>query len=144
MGILIVCYIEHTIMQTKKSAFGKDGMFRQAHPIIFRNAALLRKRMTPAETILWNNLKASFPTIKFRRQHPIGNFILDFYCHKKKLVIEVDGTVHNDIDIMEKDRLKESFLLEEGLSLIRFSNEQVLKNPEQVLKLIADNLDILP
>ncbi len=131
-------------MKSKKSAFGKEGMFRQAHPIIFRNAAILRNRMTHAEVLLWNYLKTTFPTIKFRRQHPIGNFILDFYCHKKMLAIEVDGAVHNNEEVMEMDRLKESYLRDKGLSILRFSNEDILRNPLHVLQLIGEKLDVLP
>lgn len=131
-------------MKSKKSAFGKEGMFRQAHPIIFRNAAILRYRMTHAEVLLWNYLKTTFPTIKFRRQHPIGNFILDFYCHKKRLAIEVDGTIHNEIEVIEMDRMKEIYQSQGGISLMRFDNEVVLKDPQYVLQLIGQKLDCLP
>ena len=73
------------------SPFKNGGMFEGASHLIFANAKLLRKNMTAAETVLWMYLKAGINDCKFRRQHPIGIYIADFYCHKAKLGIEVDG-----------------------------------------------------
>ena len=75
-----------------------------ASPEIFKRANSLKKEMTPAEKILWGELRNSkLDGHKFRRQHPIGKFIVDFYCHEKKLVIELDGGIHNNVDVKERD-----------------------------------------
>ncbi len=71
------------------------SMFYGASPAIFEYAKLLRQNLTPAESILWNRLnKNQLNGFKFRRQHPVKNFIADFYCHAAKLVIEIDGKIH--------------------------------------------------
>lgn len=70
-------------------------MFLGADRLIFQNAYALRGSMTDAETLLWGYLKGSQLGAKFRRQHPIGIYIADFYCHQRKLIIELDGSVHN-------------------------------------------------
>lgn len=71
--------------------------------------------------------------LKFRRQHALSRFIADFYCHEKKLVIEVDGEIHDLPDIQENDNAKESWLKELGLKVIRFTNQQILNEMNQVL-----------
>ena len=70
-------------------------MFYKADPLIFENARELRNKLTPAEQTFWLRLKEQFPDHKFRRQHPISSYIADFYCHKLKLVIEIDGPIHD-------------------------------------------------
>ena len=77
--------------EKKKSAYRKAGMFRGASPIVFQHAKALRKAMTPAELVLWGHLKLGIDGYKFRTQRPIGSYIADMYCHKLKLVIELDG-----------------------------------------------------
>jgi cyclase len=72
----------------RKSPFKEGGMFDQAHPLLFERAKALRKNMTETEKILWNYLKAGVAGLKFRRQHPVGLYIADFYCHPIRLVIE--------------------------------------------------------
>ena len=74
--------------------------------------------------------------MKFRRQHPISQFIADFYCHEIKLVIEVDGEVHNTEEHQEYDRMRDKHFQYFGISLLRFTNNEVLKSPEAVLDLI--------
>src|SRR5262245_27318465 len=85
----------------------------------------LRRDMTPAEKILWQELRANKLGIHFRRQQVIAGFIVDFYCHKADLVIEVDGDIH-DLH-KEEDALREKALKELGLNVIRFRNEDVIK-----------------
>lgn len=113
-----------------------------AHPLVFENARRLRKTMTRAEMLMWEYLKMHFPGIKFRRQHPTGLFILDFYCHKFKLAIEIDGEIHDDPEVRERDQMKEDFLKEKDIHLIRFKNLEVSHRPEEVIlqlqKLIRD------
>ena len=95
--------------------------------------------MTPAESMLWSFLRnKSFLGLKFRRQHPIKNFIVDFYCHELKMVIELDGSIHDQNDQAEYD-LGRTFELEElGLKVIRFRNEEVFDSIERVLERISN------
>jgi very-short-patch-repair endonuclease len=73
-----------------KNPYKPGGMFEGASRLIFANAKHLRKNMTATETVLWMYLKVGIDGFKFRRQHPIGLYIADFYCHKAKLIVEVD------------------------------------------------------
>jgi very-short-patch-repair endonuclease len=113
------------------------GAFKET----FRRAELLRKHMTEPEKLLWNRLK-TYKTqgYKFRRQHPINRFIVDFYCHKAKLVIEIDGKIHLNKQVKEKDIDREKELLEFGLKVLRFTNDQVISNPDKVLSIISNSL----
>ncbi|HTB52249.1 MAG TPA: endonuclease domain-containing protein [Ferruginibacter sp.] len=118
----------------------KQKMFYGASHIIFANANSLRKRTTEAEKILWNYLRGRFEGFKFRRQHPLGIYIADFYCHKAKLVIELDGTIHDIETIKENDKVRQRIIEEDGLKVIRFSNEQVFNEIQKVLKEIKSHL----
>lgn len=91
----------------------------------------LRRDMTPAEKILWQELRANKLGVHFRRQQVIAGFIVDFYCHKAALVIEVDGDVH-DLQ-KEEDARRDKVLGEMGLRIVRFGNNEVLKNLPQVV-----------
>src|SRR5437868_15297712 len=99
--------------------------------------------MTDAEIILWNHLKVGIDRLKFRRQHPIGIYIADFYCHKIKLIIEVDGSIHENKDVKDYDERRENDLKSWGYNIIRFSNQQVLKKREFVLAEINSVVEIL-
>jgi cyclase len=83
-----------------------DQMFYGALPLIFERADGLRKNPTEEEKILWERLKAKKLGVKFRRQHPIWNYIADFYCHELKLVIEVDGSIHDVKEIRDNDAIR--------------------------------------
>src|SRR3989338_4622099 len=97
---------------------------RRAKVVVARE---LRRRMTPEETILWEELRSRrFRKFKFRRQVPIGRFIADFVCLSVHLIIEVDGGIHDDQEGHDKGR--EEFLREGGFSVIRFRNEEVQGN----------------
>ena len=86
----------------------------------------LRRDMTPAEKILWNELRANKLGVHFRRQQIIAGFIVDFYCHKAGLVVEVDGDVH-DLQ-QEEDTRREKVLSEMGLTVVRFGNDEVMRD----------------
>ena len=116
-----------------KSAFKKDGMFNQANPLVFELAKHLRRNMTDAEIVLWGHLRAGMSGLNFRRQHPIGIYIADFYCHKLKLIIEVDGTIHDKKEVKGYDIRREKDLVDWGYTVIRFSNRQVLKEQQFVI-----------
>ena len=88
-----------------------------------QRAKELRREMTPAERILWEELRANKLGVHFRRQQVIQGFIVDFYCHKAGLVIEVDGDVH-DLQ-KEEDERRERVLRELGLRIVRFGNDEV-------------------
>ena len=109
-------------------------MFYGAMGRTFRKAGQLRKKMTGAETLLWERLNNNrLNGIRFRRQHPIANYIVDFYCHKYKLVIEVDGDYHKSKDQMQYDQKRDAILRSLGLSILRFTNNQVCHNIEKVI-----------
>jgi len=116
----------------------KKEMFYGANKVIFENAKTLRNNLTAEETILWTTLKQCFRDYKFRRQHPISNYIADFYCHKLKLVIEVDGSIHYLKRNITEDKLRQEHLEHLGITVLRFTNEQVRNGIETVLEKIVD------
>ena len=116
-----------------KSPFKKGGMFNEANPLVFELAKELRRNMTDAEMVLWGYLKAGISGLKFRRQHPIGIYIADFYCHKLRLIIEVDGNIHDKKEIKEYDLNRENDLKNWDYIILRFSNQKVLKETQAVL-----------
>ncbi len=94
----------------------------------------LRKNMTIAERILWNELHKLRPNnLKFRRRHPFAHYILDFYCPKLKLAIEVHGPVHNSSEQTEHDRYRDGFLEAQGVKTLRIKNERVLRDVNSVI-----------
>ena len=111
-------------------------MFYKADPLIFSIARELRNKLTPAEQIFWLRLKEQFPKYKFRRQHPISIYIADFYCHKLKLVIEIDGSIHDSEEAKLNDEKRQNDLENLNLTVIRFTNNQVKKEIELVIEKI--------
>jgi len=117
-----------------KTDFYSRDMFYGADATTLRAAGMLRKNMTLAEIILWKKLNdRRIFKVKFRRQHPINFFIVDFYCHEYKLVIETDGDIHNDIEKAEYDIGRTAELERYGIKVIRFTNEQVIHNLDLVI-----------
>ena len=116
----------------KKEPLDISGMHYGAKSRIFKNAQMLRENMTEPEKVVWEYLRNRPFGFKFRRQHPIHNYILDFYCHKKRLCIEVDGGYHADKIQLEKDLERTRSLIHIGIREIRFSNDQVLNHFEEV------------
>ena len=112
-------------------------MFFGAWHLIFENAKELRKNMTEAERLLWFHLKKKPLGFKFRSQHPLSCFIADFYCHKAKLVIELDGSIHNLEEVKENDMHKQRILEEYGLTVMRFTNSEMFKTPKEVIEKIV-------
>lgn len=95
----------------------------------------LRIEMTFAERQLWFRLSSKqLRSLKFRRQHGVGPYIVDFYCPEKGVVIEVDGNTHTDEDQKIKDKERERYLESLGLQVIRYTNQEVLKNLDGVLE----------
>jgi len=98
----------------------------------------LRRRLTIAEARLWNHLKASkLYGRKFRRQHSVGRYILDFYCPRERLAVELDGAAHDHEAAQNHDALRTLFLQSAGIRLVRFENREVIENLEGVLGVIA-------
>lgn len=111
---------------------------------IFENARELRKNETEAEKILWNVLRSRrCEGLKFRRQHPASQFILDFYCHEYFLGIEVDGSVHENEDAKQYDQNRAVELEDLGITILRFRNEDVLNNLTEVLQEIKNKIKLL-
>ena len=102
-------------------------------------ARQLRNNSTKAEIILWTKLKGKqYYGYDFHRQKPIDNYILDFFCHELMLGIEVDGYSHELVEVYEKDLIKEKKMKRLGISILRFTDNQVLKDTFNVLLAIED------
>ena len=115
------------------------SMYYGADSKTMNAASILRKNMTVPELILWQKLKdRTIFKCKFRRQHPVSFFIADFYCHEYKLVVEVDGEIHNDETAREYDSGRTADLNKFGLKVLRFTNSEVLENIDSVLKKIYE------
>jgi len=120
-----------------KSNLPTRDIFYGAGTDTIRTASILRKNTTLAEKILWKKLRDRklFP-VKFRRQHPVDIFIVDFYCHQIKLVIEIDGEIHESDGAKEYDSSRQSILESLGLTVIRFTNHEVIFEMNSVLSRI--------
>lgn len=107
-------------------------------PIILQHAREMRREPTEPERRLWQKLRRKLlDGYKFRRQHPIGRFIVDFYCHQARLIIEVDGDSHAFQE--EYDAVRTAWLEAQGLRVIRFDNQTVMKNLDGVLQFILES-----
>ena len=125
---------------------GKFGYMTSGDNFHFleQKAKEMRDNMTEAETVLWEALKSKHIGDKFRRQHIIGNFIADFVCLSKRLVIEVDGGYHTDDTQQGLDEGRAEELKQLGFEVIRFTNEEVLNNLDKVIHQITEKLSFLP
>ncbi len=100
-------------------------------------ARTLRKRMTPAEKLLWAQVRnRRLGGLKFMRQHPIGNYIVDFYCHEARLVVELEGGIHDTTVQREYDRVRFEQVRAAGFRVLRVQNEAVVRNMDEVLRMI--------
>ena len=105
-------------------------------------ARKMRKEPTYAESVLWEKLRRKqIGGFKFRRQQPIGNFIVDFYCSDAHLVIEVDGSIHDEDEQAKYDENRQLFLEELGIQVIRFTNDAVIKETDAVIDHIMKMLN---
>ena len=111
-------------------------MFYRANNLIFEKAKHRRNNVTPSELIFGDKLKGRFPKFHFRRQHPLSNYIADFYSHKLKLVIEVDGSIHNLEDVMKNDKERQAAIEALGITVIRFTNDDIKLRIEECLEKI--------
>ncbi len=104
------------------------------------NRKTLRKNLTAAEAFLWKQLQhKKLEGRKFRRQHSIKNYIVDFYCASEKLIVELDGAIHMSLNAQEKDAKRDQKLEYMGFKVIRFENRMVFDHLSSVLQEIKDN-----
>ena len=102
-------------------------------------ARQLRRRLTPTEQALWSALRGDrLHGFKFRRQHPFGPYVLDFFCVQSQLVIELDGSVHNHPDQIDYDRDRTAYLESQGLRVLRFRNQDIADKLDEVLTKILE------
>jgi very-short-patch-repair endonuclease len=124
----------------KKEPLEISGMHNGASSRMYKNAAKLRSTMTDAEAKLWEYLKTSPEGFKFRRQHPIAGYILDFYCHKLRLSIELDGGYHLTAVQRQKDAERTAYLNDLGILELRFANDVITDNREEWIVKFSTNL----
>lgn len=109
-----------------------------------RRTELRYAHSTEAERLLWDRLRnKSVQGMKFRRQHGIGHFVVDFYHPASMTVIELDGNIHHLLHVKEHDRLREEFLVERGYKVIRFQNEEIYNDIESVLHKIVSFISVI-
>jgi UDP-N-acetylmuramoylalanine-D-glutamate ligase/very-short-patch-repair endonuclease len=130
-----------TLWERGQGGKGKKARFK--HPDLrvskrlIQMARELRKRATPPEQLLWELLRnRRLSGLKFRRQHPLGGFVADFYCAAAQLIIELDGAVHQEPTQQERDRVRQQVLQMYGIACLRFTNREVFQHTEQVLQRI--------
>jgi very-short-patch-repair endonuclease len=119
----------------------QSNLHQDAPSINFELARSLRKNSTEAEKVLWEKIRnRRFVNHKFRRQHPLGPFIADFYRHLAKLVVEIDGEVHLAKEAQEYDVMRNRSMKDQGITVLRFTIEAVKNNIELVLDTIGEYL----
>jgi very-short-patch-repair endonuclease len=109
---------------------------RQTTRATVLKARALRRRMTPPEARLWTVLRQRPDGLKFRHQHPVGPYVADFYCAKKRLIIEVDGAVHSMGDIPQRDERRDAWLRAKRYRILRIPAIELRDNLEGVLNYI--------
>ena len=107
---------------------------------IILKARQLRRNPTETEEILWDCVKGKKLGVRFRRQHPMGKYVLDFYCHQARLVVEIDGDYHHEKHQIAIDKKREEDLVNWGFKVIRFSDEQIKNDISIVLDQIKSFL----
>jgi very-short-patch-repair endonuclease len=103
----------------------------------YERARQLRRNLSLPEGLLWRALRRKPSSIKFRRQHPLGTYVLDFYCAQAKLAVEVDGLAHELGDRPERDATRDVFVRAQGIEVLRIPAADVLKSPEEVAEAIV-------
>lgn len=120
----------------------KHDMYLGAPPSLLEVAKQLRTQETPAEKLLWTRLSRNQLGVKFRRQHPIYYYVADFYCHSHKIVVEVDGPIHDSKENQFNDLLRTSGFNEFDIEVLQFTNEEVMNNIEDVVLRIQERLKV--
>jgi len=110
----------------------------------FEFAKEQRRNPTETENLMWTALRSKkLGGFKFRRQHPFGRFVLDFFCSHGNLSVEIDGTVHDTTENIEYDKVRSNILKENGITELRFSNDEVINDRDKVLTKILNKLNEL-
>ena len=125
----------------KEDNLKTNGMHDGANAMIFQNASILHSKMTETESLLWERLKGKSLGFKFRRQHPINRYILDFYSHVKRLSVELDGGYHLNKEQALKDKERTEYLNSVGITELRFKNSDVLNDIETVIKKLNNKFE---
>jgi len=99
---------------------------------------ILKKSMTPEEKILWEAIRCDALEVRFRRQFGIGEYVVDFYCSKLKLVIELDGKQHDSQDGLEYDKIRDDYMRNLGIVTVRFKNKEIRDDLVVVIKKIKE------
>lgn len=107
-----------------------------------QRARRLRKQMSLPEVLLWRCLRRRALTLKFRKQHPLPPYILDFYCPAARLAVEIDGEIHGRGDQPERDSAKDAFLRGKGLRVLRIPAADVLADPEAIAEAIVASVAV--
>lgn len=103
----------------------------------------LKRESTPPEDLLWNEVRNKQLGYKFRRQHGVGNFIVDFYCSELKLAVEVDGAFHSEKSVLIRDRLRERYLESQGIIVRRYSASEIFESLEGVVMDLKEICDVI-
>ena len=111
------------------------------NPSFKDRAREMRKNMTLAEKIMWKEILPGISQYRFLRQRPIHHYIVDFYCPKLRLVIEVDGETHNSEEAQKYDQERTEILHHYGIEVLRYSNEDVILHTQRVKHLLQEKLD---
>ena len=135
------------VVESKRPTNGADMKRQRQYRGGYQFAGLsklareLRKKQTPAETILWELLRdRQLLGFKFRRQHQFGDYVTDFYCREACLAVECDGSAHGPNEQWHHDQQRDAYLMAQGLRVLRFPNERILNDPGGVLQEIAEYL----
>ena len=94
----------------------------------YAKARKLRSNMSLPEVLLWNHLRKKPLGVKFRRQHPVGSYVIDFYCPSSRIGIEIDGVAHDMGDRPVRDEVRDNWLVEQGIRIVRIPASEVLKS----------------
>jgi len=142
---------EHNNIRTQSSLLPEEGqehrreldMHYGASTLIFQRAEELRNFPTQEEEIVWGYLAKNQLGAKFRRQHPIWNYIADFYCHSLKLVIEIDGGIHDRVDVKINDAIRQGHIESLGIHILRFNNYVVRHNMQALINSLLHKMNEL-
>ncbi|MCZ8226795.1 MAG: DUF559 domain-containing protein [Microcystis sp. LE19-84.1B] len=134
--ILWVTGDHRVLCQKRTTSYGGDRNWEHIPKNNFGLAREMRKEATPAEAKLWQEIKGNQLGVKFRRQHPIGRYITDFYAREKSCIVEVDGDSHYRPDAIVYDQERDTYLNSLGLTILRFNNQEIYHNLAGVLETI--------
>lgn len=125
------------LIKTRRHAFTHKRDWGHVPKETFSRARFLRKEMTPYERKLWSKLRGEQLGVKFRRQHPVGSYIADFYCAERSLAVEIDGNSHFSDGGKRRDETRTGCLTNAGLGVLRFTNRDIQTNLEGVVERIC-------